>query len=434
MMKLNLIEFIQSQFQYLELKSMNICCLLLLILVGGSCDKKSDTIHSSDAIVYIKGAENLQEHIIEPWNEGTSLTLTFAGAYTEIEDMLKAAPADIDLHFKIDLSLVEEYNTKSGTNYAPLPINNVSIAVSASKIEKGTKETPELSAMVDLSSGLDPFTEYLLPISIDQVNDGFKIDKRKGTIYYKISVMDNAPVQIKVGLLTNTSGNMDMTKVANIANPENPDVLVVCEMDKNTTRSGGRDMSEILKDLLNIKHYRFVKGQDLQGGEFGLTIYSRFPIKNFTPYILTGSDTRPFGIAELDVNGQTFVIAGIHLTHVLDNQVNQVNQALSHLSGVSYPLFLAGHLQENRDPHQATTIYPVLTNSGFVLPCSTCARTYNSNPTIPTQGGWTYGMLYRPESRFEVKDYKVLVLPAGGLTLHHPIFATLDVYFYGDKN
>jgi len=434
---MNSISIVQLLGSYIGSKGMNIGWIFLMIFTVVSCKDKSDDLGSSEEpIVYIKGAEKLHEKVVELERDGASLTLDFVGAFTEIEDQLKGAPKEIDLNFKVDASLVEAYNTKNGTSYVSIPVAATNIGTSTAKIAKGEKETSELLVTVDLS-GLSSFVEYLLPVTIADATGGLKIDERKRTMYYKILIMDNAPVRIKVGVLTNTSGNFDVMKVANIVNPEDPDVVVVCEMDKNTTRSTNRDMSDLMKDqFTNLKNFRFVKGQALQGGEFGLSIFSRYPITKFTQVTLAGGDTRPLGIVELDVHGQTLAVAGIHITHEANNQVNQVNQALGQLSGITHPLVLAGHLQENRDPHQATTIYPKLLEAGFVLPCETCGRTYNASPTVTTQGGWTYGMLYKTEKRFDVIDYKVSILPGPptGLTLHHPIFTTLDVYFRGDKD
>src|SRR5690606_31633841 len=138
-----------------------LCCFSILT----ACQKNSegDTI-SSKAIVYIKGAEILQERVIEPWNDGNTLSFNFSGAYTGVENLYQQAPNDIDITFKVDLEKVESYNASNGTNYQPLPVASVSSTSFSSKIAQNAQETPEMSITVDVTEGLIPLTEYLLPI------------------------------------------------------------------------------------------------------------------------------------------------------------------------------------------------------------------------------------------------------------------------------
>src|SRR5690606_37689092 len=118
------------------------------------------------------------------------------------------------------------------------------------KIEQNSQQTPEISLTVDIADGILPFTEYLLPITIEEAGSDIKIDERKKTLYFHVFVMSNAPVEIKVGILTHVSADDNIQQVADIVNPEAPDILVVREMDRNTTRSGNRDMPALLAQML----------------------------------------------------------------------------------------------------------------------------------------------------------------------------------------
>src|SRR5690606_2064765 len=122
-----------------------------LTFLNSACQKNTNDELSSDAIVYIKGAENLQSYAIEPWKDGNTLTLSFSGAYTGIENLFKQAPSDIDLRFNVDLTKVETYNNENGTNYVPLPVGNLSATSFSSKIEQNSQQTPEISLTVDIA-------------------------------------------------------------------------------------------------------------------------------------------------------------------------------------------------------------------------------------------------------------------------------------------
>lgn len=410
--------------------------LLMLMSFWTACKKSSDsTSTSSEAIVYIKGAEIVQSHIIEPWNDGNTVTLSFSGAYTGIEDLFKQAPSDIDMTFNVDLEKIEAYNTENGTDYLPIPAASLSATSFSSMIEQDQNETAELTLNIDIAEGIQPFTNYLLPISIGQVSGEHRIDERKRTIYFKLFKMDNTPVDIKVGILTNTSGNMNMSLVANIANAEDPDILVVREIDKVTTRSGGVDKADELKDLLHIKNYRFIKQQDLQGGEFGVVIYSRYPFKSFSQHILTSSGAatgRPLGVSELDVHGQTLRVAAVNLDFQPIGMLDNINHSLGHIGHDNTPIVFLGTFQQNPNV-ETNSVYQALFGAGYVLPCQVCPPTYGH----PTQTAWTDMVVFRPYSRFDVVPVNgqyVKVLPTSvSNTPHKPVFTTLRVYFYSDK-
>lgn len=413
-------------------QAIKVWSLLMLTLLNLACQKSTDSELSSDAIVYIKGAENLQSHAVEPWKDGNTLTLSFSGAYTSIEDLFKQAPSDIDLRFSVDLAKVETYNNENGTNYVPLPVGSLNATSFSSKIEKNSQETPELSLTVDVTDGISPFTEYLLPITIEQAGNDTKIDERKKTIYFHVFVMSNAPVEIKVGILTHVSANDNLQQIADIVNPEAPDILVVREIDRNTTRSDNRDMPAILTQMLhNMTNHRFAIQQVFQGGEHGLAIFSRYPITNFTAHTLPypGSVTRPMGIAELNVNGQTLKIAAANFDFVAAAQPANATAAVQYIGDAEIPptIFL-GTFWQNPNASPLTPVYQILHDAGFVRPCEVCPPT-QGHP-VPTT--WTDMIVYKPERRFDVLEHKVLSSSVSN-TAHKPVFTTFDVYFMGDK-
>ena len=75
------------------------------------------------------------------------------------------------------------------------------------------------------------------------------------------------------------AGVSNLERVAAIIDAERADVVLLQEVDRNTTRSGGVDqLAELMR--LTSMHGAFGKSLDFQGGEYGIAIISRWPIVN----------------------------------------------------------------------------------------------------------------------------------------------------------
>jgi endonuclease/exonuclease/phosphatase family metal-dependent hydrolase len=59
-----------------------------------------------------------------------------------------------------------------------------------------------------------------------------------------------------------------------------PDVVFLQEVDRGTQRAGGVDQLAVLRESTALSSSHFVKGRNLEGGEFGVGIISRFPLEN----------------------------------------------------------------------------------------------------------------------------------------------------------
>ena len=64
-------------------------------------------------------------------------------------------------------------------------------------------------------------------------------------------------------------------------NSMNPDVVMLQEVDRGTTRSKGEDHLQQLAELTHL-HAGFAKSLDYQGGEYGIAVLSRWPIDSVT--------------------------------------------------------------------------------------------------------------------------------------------------------
>ena len=74
------------------------------------------------------------------------------------------------------------------------------------------------------------------------------------------------------------AGVDNLARVAELITSRNADIVLLQEVDRGTTRSGGVDQLEELKRLTSL-HGVFGKSLDYQGGEYGIAILSRWPIE-----------------------------------------------------------------------------------------------------------------------------------------------------------
>ena len=111
----------------------------------------------------------------------------------------------------------------------------------------------------------------------------------------------------------------DMSLIADDINSLSLDVVGLQEIDDKTARSGGRDVIALLAQAAGFEYYRFVKSIDYKGGGYGTAIMSRYPIVDFRTEILPHSDsadweTRAFGVATLDVDGENISFINTHFS------------------------------------------------------------------------------------------------------------------------
>ncbi len=73
------------------------------------------------------------------------------------------------------------------------------------------------------------------------------------------------------------AGVLNIDRVAKIVEKTRADIVLLQEVDRNTTRSGNADHFVMLKHLTNFDG-AFGKSLDYQGGDYGIAILSRWPI------------------------------------------------------------------------------------------------------------------------------------------------------------
>lgn len=139
--------------------------------------------------------------------------------------------------------------------------------------------------------------------------------------------------------------DFDMNKLASCILSAGAEVVGFQEVDVATTRVGGKDLVEELKQATGYKYGYFVKSFDYKGGGYGNAIISKYPILSFRRellYFTERCEQRSVGICKIDADGHVFNFAVTHLDLVSDavrrTQLSEINALLCN----DGPYFLTG--------------------------------------------------------------------------------------------
>jgi endonuclease/exonuclease/phosphatase family metal-dependent hydrolase len=132
-------------------------------------------------------------------------------------------------------------------------------------------------------------------------------------------------------------------QVAGLIKEEAPDVVALQEVDLGTTRAKGTDQTEAIAAVAGFPHHLFFKATRLLGGEYGIALLSRYPIRYSRQLALpTPPGVEPRTVAQviLDVNGSE---VSVYLTH-LSNLARRSELRLIQAS------FIARMMQDDHRP------------------------------------------------------------------------------------
>ena len=148
-------------------------------------------------------------------------------------------------------------------------------------------------------------------------------------------------------------GKLDLARIAEVIRKAKPDLVALQEVDIHVPRSGNVDTLAQLATSLNMQH-AFGKTIDLNGGQYGNAILSKFPIMKQTVHKLPGKgETRAILCVDVKVNGKVLSFCSVHFDHQNEQvrliQAKAMNIALE---GIKHPVIVAGDL--NAIPNSAT--------------------------------------------------------------------------------
>lgn len=200
----------------------------------------------------------------------------------------------------------------------------------------------------------------------------------------------------------NTDGARDLSRLADVINRLDPDVVALQEVDRHTGRLNGVDLPAELA-LLTGMDFAFGRAMYYDGGEYGEAILSRFPIIDVTNHLLPHLDTSEPRAAlaatiQFPASEQKFVFIGTHLDHLRSPedriaQAQEINAILKHYDGL--PILLAGDLNAEPGSEPMRILEARWTDvwsgeeDGFTLPSDAPRKRIDY-------------ILYRPDDRWSV--------------------------------
>lgn len=93
----------------------------------------------------------------------TVQTIIYGAAYGGPSEL----GSDIEVHFNVDSSLVDSFNTSMGTSYEVMPEESYKLSQTTAVIPAGETSTEPLELSITTIGAIQPAIEYLLPISIE---------------------------------------------------------------------------------------------------------------------------------------------------------------------------------------------------------------------------------------------------------------------------
>jgi endonuclease/exonuclease/phosphatase family metal-dependent hydrolase len=142
---------------------------------------------------------------------------------------------------------------------------------------------------------------------------------------------------------------LDLPRVAGVINAQHPDLVGLQEVDRGVTRTQRIDEIVELSKLTRMD-YAFAFNLHYQGGQYGVAILSRFPIRATDHRLYQNTreaERRGFIRAEVSIHGYILNFVTTHLDYQYDDgRLFEAQQLLSALKDVKGPLIVVGDFND----------------------------------------------------------------------------------------
>ena len=142
---------------------------------------------------------------------------------------------------------------------------------------------------------------------------------------------------------------LDLPRIAAVINDQHADLVGLQEVDRGVERTQRIDEIAELAKLTHMD-YAFAFNLKYQGGQYGVAILSRYPIRSFDHRLYKNTreaERRGFIRAEVNVGGQTVNFVTTHLDYQYeDGRVFEAEQLLDALKDVKGPLIVVGDFND----------------------------------------------------------------------------------------
>jgi hypothetical protein len=173
-----------------------ICFSILMV----SCDKTKDINWSEEGKIYMTQAQDSRSSINAVIAD-TAQTFSFGASYGG----LKYPSQDITLTFKLDNSLIDQYNAQNGTSYQAMPADKFTISGLTTVIPAGRTTSEPITISIQTKS-LAKGAEYLFPIVLSNVSAG-TINPELQTAFFRIKIVRKETDVTGSGVLTVSKDN-----------------------------------------------------------------------------------------------------------------------------------------------------------------------------------------------------------------------------------
>lgn len=203
---------------------------------------------------------------------------------------------------------------------------------------------------------------------------------------------------------------LDLPRIAGVINAQHPDLVGLQEVDRGVKRTQGIDeIAELAK--LTRMDYAFAFNLRYQGGQYGVAILSRFPIRATDHRLyqnLREAERRGFIRAEVSVRGRWLNFVTTHLDYLHDDgRLFEAQQLLNGLRDVKGPLIVVGDFNDLPSGHTYQLMRYQFgdawiesrgTEVGFSFPANKPSRRidyifFRSTDRVRTKRAWTVNTL-----------------------------------------
>jgi endonuclease/exonuclease/phosphatase family metal-dependent hydrolase len=139
---------------------------------------------------------------------------------------------------------------------------------------------------------------------------------------------------------------LDLQRIADVIKKEKPDLVGLQEVDRGVRRTEGRDEIVELAGLTGMQ-YAFAHNLDYQGGQYGVAVLSRFPIRQIDHRKYQNrreAERRGMIRVEVDAGGGKMInFVTTHLDYQFDDgRLFETEQMLKFVENVKGPLIVVG--------------------------------------------------------------------------------------------
>ncbi len=137
---------------------------------------------------------------------------------------------------------------------------------------------------------------------------------------------------------------VDLERTASVIRRLNPDIVALQEVDKNVQRSGNVDEPAVLSKLTGLPHHAFGPFFEFQGGEYGMAVLSRLPIRESNNLRLPeGAEPRTSLVAKIAASStEDLTVADVHFYRTEAERLAQANRLLVHLENIPGEIVIVG--------------------------------------------------------------------------------------------